>query len=43
MFRGELAGKRVAKVVDGFAVFSAFVRRREEISSCTARILADKD
>lgn len=43
IFRGELAGKTAAEVVDGFAVFSAFVRCREEISSCTAEKVADKD
>lgn len=43
IFRGELAGKRAAEVVDGFAVFSAFARRRKEISSCTPEIVADKD
>lgn len=43
IFRGELVEKRVAEVLDEFAVSSALLRRRKEISSCTTKIVADKD
>ena len=42
-FRGELAGERVPEVFVGFAVLFASLRRREELSSCTAEIVAGED